>query len=168
SDPDDKHGHDCGHGAVGARHRRGKPANGSSWSRCDWRSALCDSGHATDLAPGIFARSAACRSRVALARSRRPRKRIRARHGCRARRNDMIRRKLFSPIIFSSAALWCAACGANSNSTTKAAQAGAAQTTEEIEKVALKKLPLTTRLPGELQGEEAGAVFLKVTAYVDS
>src|SRR2546430_12348420 len=80
----------------------------------------------------------------------------------------MIRRKLFSSLIFSSAALWCAACGANSNSTTKAAQAAPAQPTVEVVKVASKKLSITTRLPGELQADEAVAVFPKVTAYVDS
>src|SRR5207237_10673866 len=94
------------------------------------------------------------RSRVDLARTRRPRKPIRARHGCPTRRNDMIRHKLFSPLIFSSAALWCAACGANSNSTTKAAPATTAQPTVEVVKVASKKLAITTRLPGELQADE--------------
>jgi membrane fusion protein (multidrug efflux system) len=80
----------------------------------------------------------------------------------------MIRHKLFSPIIFTSVALWCAACGANSNSTTKAAQAATAQPTVEVVKVASKKLSIATRLPGELQAYEAVAVFPKVTAYVDS
>jgi len=80
----------------------------------------------------------------------------------------MIRRKLFSPVIFSFAALWCAACGANSNSTSKVAQAAPAQPTVEVVKVASKKLSITTRLPGELQADEAVAVFPKVTAYVDS
>lgn len=79
----------------------------------------------------------------------------------------MIRRKLFSTVIFSAAALWCAACGANSNSTTKAAPTQAT-TTVEVVKVASKKLSITTRLPGELQAYEAVAVFPKVTAYVDS
>ena len=78
----------------------------------------------------------------------------------------MIRRKLFSTVIFS-AALWCAACGANSNSTTKAAPAQPTATVEVV-KVASKKLSITTRLPGELQAYEAVAVFPKVTAYVDS
>jgi membrane fusion protein (multidrug efflux system) len=77
----------------------------------------------------------------------------------------MIRRKLLSPVIFSFAALWCAACGANSNSTTTAAPA---QPTVEVVKVASKKLSITTRLPGELQAYEAVAVFPKVTAYVNS
>jgi multidrug efflux pump subunit AcrA (membrane-fusion protein) len=80
----------------------------------------------------------------------------------------MIRRKLFSSLIFSSAALWCAACGADSNSTTKASQAAPAQPTVEVVKVASKKLSITTRLPGELQAYEAVAVFPKVTAYLDS
>jgi membrane fusion protein, multidrug efflux system len=80
----------------------------------------------------------------------------------------MIRRKVFSPVIFSFAALSCAACGANSNSTTKAAQAATARPTVEVVKVASKKLSITTRLPGELQAYEAVAVFPKVTAYVDS
>ena len=80
----------------------------------------------------------------------------------------MIRRKFFSPVIFSCAALWCAACGANSNSTTKAAQAAPAQPSVEVVKVASRKLSITTRLPGELQAYEAVAVFPKVTAYVDS
>jgi membrane fusion protein, multidrug efflux system len=79
----------------------------------------------------------------------------------------MIKRKPFSTVIFSSAALWCAACGANSNSTTKAAPAQSA-TTVEVVKVASKKLSITTRLPGELQAYEAVAVFPKVTAYVES
>jgi RND family efflux transporter MFP subunit len=78
----------------------------------------------------------------------------------------MIRRKLFSTVIFS-AALWCAACGANSNSTTKAAPAQPTATVEVV-KVASNKLSITTRLPGELQAYEAVAVFPKVTAYVDS
>lgn len=79
----------------------------------------------------------------------------------------MIRRKLFSPVVFSSAALWCAACGANSNSTTKAAPTQPTATVEVV-KVASKKLSITTRLPGELQAYEAVAVYPKVTAYVDS
>ena len=78
----------------------------------------------------------------------------------------MIRRKLFSTVLFS-AALWCAACGANSNSTTKAAPAQPTATVEVV-KVASKKLSITTRLPGELQAYEAVAVFPRVTAYVDS
>ncbi len=77
----------------------------------------------------------------------------------------MIRRKLFTPVILSFTALWCAACGANSDSTTKAAQAQAAV---EVVKVASKKLSITTRLPGELQAYETVAVFPRVTAYVDS
>lgn len=79
----------------------------------------------------------------------------------------MIRRKLFSTVIFSAAALWCAACGANSNSTTKAAPTQATATVEVV-KVASKKLSITTRLPGELQAYEAVTVFPRVTAYVDS
>ena len=79
----------------------------------------------------------------------------------------MIRRKLFSTVTFSAAALWCAACGANSNSTTKAVPAQPTATVEVV-KVASKKLSITTRLPGELQAYEAVAVFPKVTAYVDS
>jgi RND family efflux transporter MFP subunit len=78
----------------------------------------------------------------------------------------MIRRKFF--LAFGSAAFWCASCGSNSNSTTKAAQAVPAQPTVEVVKVASKKLSITTRLPGELQAYEAVAVFPKVTAYVDS
>lgn len=77
----------------------------------------------------------------------------------------MIRHKLLSTVTFSAATLWCAACGANSNSTTKAAPA---QATLEVVKVASKKLSITTRLPGELQAYEAVAVFPRVTAYVDS
>ena len=57
----------------------------------------------------------------------------------------MIRRKLFSTVIFSAAVLWCAGCGANSNSTTKAA--APAQPTVEVVKVGSKKLSITTRLP---------------------
>ena len=79
----------------------------------------------------------------------------------------MIRRKLFSTVIFSAAALWCAACGANSNPTTKAAPAQLTATVEVV-KVASKKLSITTRLPGELQAYEAVTVFPRVTAYVDS
>lgn len=79
----------------------------------------------------------------------------------------MIRRELFSPVIFSCAALWCAACGANSNSTTKAAPPQATATVEVV-KVVSKKLSITTRLPGELQAYEAVTVFPRVTAYVDS
>jgi membrane fusion protein (multidrug efflux system) len=79
----------------------------------------------------------------------------------------MIRRKFFSTATFSAAALWCAACGANSNSTTKEAPAQPTATVEVV-KVASKKLSITTRLPGELQAYEAVAVFPKVTAYVDS
>jgi membrane fusion protein, multidrug efflux system len=79
----------------------------------------------------------------------------------------MIRRKFFSTATFSAAALWCAACGANSNSTTKEAPAQPTATVEVV-KVASKKLLITTRLPGELQAYEAVAVFPKVTAYVDS
>ena len=79
----------------------------------------------------------------------------------------MIRRKLFSSLIFSSAALWCASCSSNSNST-KAAQTVPAQPTVEVVKVASRKLSITTRLPGELQAYEAVAVFPKVTAYVES
>jgi len=71
----------------------------------------------------------------------------------------MIRRKLLSLFILSPAALWCAACGGNSNSTTKAAQAAPAQPTVEVVKIASKKLSITTRLPGELQADEAVAVF---------
>ena len=80
----------------------------------------------------------------------------------------MIRRKHFSFVVFSSTALWCAACGANSNSSTKAAQGAPTQPTVEVVKVASKNLSITTRLPGELQAYEAVAVFPKVTAYVDS
>jgi len=79
----------------------------------------------------------------------------------------MIRRKLFSTVIFGAAALWCVACGANSNSTTKAAPTQATATVEVV-KVASKKLSITTRLPGELQAYEAVTVFPRVTAYVDS
>jgi membrane fusion protein, multidrug efflux system len=79
----------------------------------------------------------------------------------------MIRRRLFSTATFSAAALWCAACGANSNSTTKASPAQPTATVEVV-KVVSKKLSITTRLPGELQAYEAVAVFPKVTAYVDS
>jgi RND family efflux transporter MFP subunit len=78
----------------------------------------------------------------------------------------MIRHKLFSTVIFS-AVLWCAACGGNSNSTTKTAPAQPTATVEVV-KVASNKLSITTRLPGELQAYEAVAVFPKVTAYVDS
>jgi len=38
----------------------------------------------------------------------------------------------------------------------------------DVVKVASKKLSITTRLPGELQADEAVAVFPRVTAYVDS
>ncbi|HET8926004.1 MAG TPA: biotin/lipoyl-binding protein, partial [Candidatus Acidoferrum sp.] len=79
----------------------------------------------------------------------------------------MIRRKLFSIVIFSAAALWCVACGGNSNSTTKAAPTQATATVEVV-KVTSKKLSITTRLPGELQAYEAVTVFPRVTAYVDS
>jgi membrane fusion protein (multidrug efflux system) len=80
----------------------------------------------------------------------------------------MIRRKLLSIVAISCAALWCASCGSNSNSATKAAQGAPTQLTVEVVKIVSKKLSITTRLPGELQAYEAVAVFPRVTAYVDS
>src|SRR5215831_1005716 len=79
----------------------------------------------------------------------------------------MKRFRTLSVLVLATISGWCASCGSNTNSSTKAASAPATPTVE-VAKVSPKKLSITTRLPGELQAYEAVAVFPKVTAYVDS
>ena len=71
-------------------------------------------------------------------------------------------------LVMSAALCWCSSCGSNSTSSTKAQTSAPTAPTVEVVKVVLKKLSITTRLPGELQAYEEVAVFPKVTAYVNS
>src|SRR5215510_9280568 len=79
----------------------------------------------------------------------------------------MKRFRILLILVVAATSGWCASCGSNTNSSTKAAST-AATPTVEVSKVVSKKLSITTRLPGELQAYEVVAVFPKVTAYVDS
>lgn len=80
-----------------------------------------------------------------------------------------MRRFLSSSIlVLVATSYWCASCGSNTNSSTKAQASTPTALAVEVAKVASKKLSITTRLPGELQAYEVVAVFPKVTAYVDS
>src|SRR5262249_446143 len=80
----------------------------------------------------------------------------------------MTRFRICLSSLVSGAVCWCASCGANSNSSTKAQPPATTTPTVEVAKVVSKKLAITTRLPGELQAYEDVAVFPKVTAYVES
>src|SRR5438067_2522926 len=71
-------------------------------------------------------------------------------------------------LILCTTLSFCASCGTNSGSSTSAQGTASPTPTVEVAKVTSKKLSITTRLPGELQADEAVAVFPKVTAYVDS
>jgi len=71
-------------------------------------------------------------------------------------------------LIFGTTVGLCSSCGTNSGSDTSAQGSASSTPTVEVVKVTSKKLAITTCLPGELQAYEAVAVFLKVTAYVDS
>src|SRR5215510_12975585 len=79
----------------------------------------------------------------------------------------MKRFRILLILVVAATSGWCASCGSNTNSSTKAAST-AATPTVEVAKVSSKRLSITTRLPGELQAYEVVAVFPKVTAYVDS
>src|SRR5215510_4927971 len=79
----------------------------------------------------------------------------------------MKRFRILLILVVAATSGWCASCGSNTNSSTKAASVPATPTVE-VAKVSSKKLAITTRLPGELQAYEVVAVFPKVTAYVDS
>lgn len=80
----------------------------------------------------------------------------------------MKRFRISSILVLGATSYWCASCGSNTSSSTKAQTSAPAALTVEVTKVVSKKLSITTRLPGELQAYEAVAVFPKVTAYVDS
>jgi len=80
----------------------------------------------------------------------------------------MTRFRISSILVLVATSWWCASCGSNTNSSTKAQASAPTAPTVEVTKVASKKLSITTRLPGELQAYEVVAVFPKVTAYVDS
>src|SRR5215510_1823387 len=79
----------------------------------------------------------------------------------------MKRFRILLILVVAATSGWCASCGSNTNSSTKAAST-AATPTVEVAKVSSKRLSITTRLPGELLAYEEVAVFPKVTAYVDS
>ena len=80
----------------------------------------------------------------------------------------MTRLRVSLLLLVSVALCWCTSCGSNSTSSTKAQTSAPTAPTVEVVKVVLKKLSITTHLPGELQAYEAVAVFPKVTAYVNS
>ena len=66
---------------------------------------------------------------------------------------------------------FCTACGGNSSSSERNANAqtsAPATPSVEVVSVSSKKLGITVRLPGELQPYEAVAVFPKVTGFVES
>jgi membrane fusion protein, multidrug efflux system len=70
--------------------------------------------------------------------------------------------------VLSGATVLCASCSSKSNSGAAAQATVAPPPTVEVAKVSSKKLSIMVRLPGELQADEAVAVFPKVSAYVDS
>ena len=71
-------------------------------------------------------------------------------------------------LVLGATLVWCVSCSSDSSSSTKAQAPASTAPTVDVAKVTLKKLSITTRLPGELQAYEVVAVFPKVIAYVDS
>ncbi len=83
----------------------------------------------------------------------------------------MIHNAFLKILYFSAIVTICSSCSSNSGSPPPSANAtGNAQPapTVDVVKVASRKLSITVRLPGELQPYQVGAVYPKVTAFVDS
>jgi membrane fusion protein (multidrug efflux system) len=74
-------------------------------------------------------------------------------------------------LCFTAIMAFCNSCSSNSGSPATNANASGntpAAPTVEVVKVALQRLSVTVRLPGELQPYEVVAIYPKVTAFVDS
>src|SRR5256884_2477539 len=83
----------------------------------------------------------------------------------------MSRNEVLLNIVLAGSVALCISCGSNRGASANAANSpgtAASAPTVEVAKVVSKKLAITVRLPGELQPYEGVAVYLKVTAFVDS